>query len=84
MSRSAEEGPTDPLRKSGYLHLRLKELDDGELDRFLRYWEHRYDRYRESGDGFSAWKSSNILSAGLREANRRGLIEWPPRLSQGP
>lgn len=79
MSRIAKDEPTDPLRGSGPLHLLLEELDDDDLDRFVRYWEHRHDRFRESGDGFSAWKSSSILSAGLREADRRGLIAWRPR-----
>lgn len=73
MVRSAGDGggPTNPLTRSGRLRELLQELNEAEFDQFIRYWQQRDEQFTESKDGFSAWKCSIILSAGLREASRR-------------
>lgn len=69
-----ENEPHDPLSaESGYVHELLAELSDDDVAEYCRYWTWRLDRYRAEGQGFDAWKSSNQLSAGYREADRRAL-----------
>lgn len=80
MVRSGGDGGdlTSPLTRSGLLHELLRELNGADLDQFIRYWQHRHGHFKELNDGFSAWKCSIILSAGLREAdNRRPLSKSP-------
>ena len=55
------------------MHEILADLSDQVLAEYCRYWTWRTDQYREEGRGFDAWKSSNQLSAGYREADRRML-----------
>lgn len=69
-----EGEPSNPLSdRSGYVHELLADLSDSELAEYCRYWTWRSDEYRTAGRGFDAWKSSNQLSAGYREADRRNL-----------
>jgi hypothetical protein len=66
--------PRNPLAgRNGYTHLLLQELPDDEVAEFCDYWSWRRERFHEQGDGFSSWNASKRLSAGHREAARRGL-----------
>ena len=66
--------PRNPLaERSGYVHQLLRELTDDEVGEFCEHWTARREGYRVEGKDFAAWKASNILSAGHREAERREL-----------
>ena len=69
-----EREPQNPLSdRNGHVHELLTDLSDSELAASCRYWTWRLGEYRTVGRGFDAWKSSNQLSAGYREADRRAL-----------
>lgn len=67
-------GPVNPLKgRSGRIVDLLETLTDDQLDQYRRYWQSRRELYSAEGDGFAAWKCSNLLSSGCREMRRRGL-----------
>jgi hypothetical protein len=69
-----EGEPHNPISGgSGYVHELLADLSDQELAEYCRYWTWYSNELRAEGRGFGAWKSSNQLSAGYREADRRNL-----------
>lgn len=73
-SDSFDGEPRNPLSaQSGYTHELLTELSDDQVGEYCRYWVWRAEQFRAEGRGFDAWKSSNQLSTGYREAQRRGL-----------
>lgn len=70
----------NPITKTGMLHELLRELNDVELNQFIGYWRHRRERFQKAGDGFSAWKTSILLSAGLRERVHRQAGQTVPEV----
>lgn len=65
--------PTNPLNQSGYVHELLMDLSDNEVGEFIEYWTWQREQHKSDGQEFAAWKSSNLISAGRKEAARRGI-----------
>ena len=71
IGKSEPKEPLNPLAGCrGLLVDLLQSLSDADLSEYCLYWSWRRD---QSGYEFSRWKCSNILSAGFREANSRGV-----------